>query len=158
MAVLKADIIEAHIFRRTSDGIEFLLLKRASGELYPDLWQMVSGSKEDGETSYHAALRETFEETGIVPVNIWVAPVVNSFYNPLNDAVTVIPVFLLEAGSNAEVVLSPEHVEYMWGSREQVIPLLAWAGQRNAVEICFEYLTNRKSFLNFTEILINDKG
>ena len=36
-------MIEAHIFRESENGIEFLLLKRSEGQPYPGLWQMVTG-------------------------------------------------------------------------------------------------------------------
>jgi hypothetical protein len=38
-----SNLIEAHIFRETEKGIEFLLLKRADNQIYPGVWQMVSG-------------------------------------------------------------------------------------------------------------------
>lgn len=158
MANLKANIIEAHIFRRNGNDIEFLLLKRAEGEIYPGLWQMVSGSKEEGETSHDAALREVFEETGIQPANFWAAPVVNSYYNPVTDLITMIPVFLIETAADCVVSISQEHSEYKWAGKAETISLLAWAGQRNAVEICHEYITKDSSYLKFIEINLTDKG
>ena len=44
-----SDMIEAHIFRETQNGLEFLLLKRAENEIYPGLWQMVNGKVEGEE-------------------------------------------------------------------------------------------------------------
>lgn len=43
--------------------LEVLLLERAA---HPGFWQSVTGSLEEGEEPYTAALRETLEETGII--------------------------------------------------------------------------------------------
>ena len=64
-----SDLIEAHIFRETKKGIEFLLLKRADDQAYPRLWQMVTGKIRRGEKAFQTAIREIKEETGYI-VNI----------------------------------------------------------------------------------------
>ena len=58
-----SELIEAHIFRKSDEGIEFLLLKRAEGNVYPELWQMVTGKMKKDESAHKAALREIKEET-----------------------------------------------------------------------------------------------
>ena len=60
-----SNLIEAHIFREQNGVIEFLLLKRSSGEYYPNLWQMVSGKIKENETAYQTAKREIKEEIGL---------------------------------------------------------------------------------------------
>ena len=46
------NLVEAHIFRETENGIEFLLLKRAADQIYPCVWQMVSGKIKEGEKAF----------------------------------------------------------------------------------------------------------
>ena len=70
-------MIEAHVFRESVNGIEFLLLKRAENQVYPGLWQMVTGKIEDNEKAYQTAIREIKEETGLTPLQLWVAPTIN---------------------------------------------------------------------------------
>ena len=65
MAKIITNLIEAHIFRKTKNGIELLLLKRSETEIYPGLWQMVSGKIQVNEKAYQTALREIKEETGL---------------------------------------------------------------------------------------------
>ena len=65
MLSLVSNMIEAHIFRIRKDKIEFLLLKRSDKEIYPGLWQMVSGSINEGEMAYQTARREIIEETSL---------------------------------------------------------------------------------------------
>lgn len=147
-----SSLIEAHIIRKTGADIEFLLLKRAENETYPGVWQMVTGSIDNNEKAWQAALREIKEETGLFPEKMWVVPVVNSFYNEIRDQICMVPVFLSLVSENAEVIISDEHCEYKWTNREETKKLLAWPGQRNAVDVINDYFTKEISLLNFTEI------
>lgn len=144
-------LVEAHIFRKIGNDLEFLLLKRASNEKYSDLWQMVTGSIES-ESAYQTALREIKEETGLTPIKFWVVPNINSFYSTENDIIIMIPVFAAMVDKNAVVTISEEHTEFKWVKKEKALELLAWPGQRKSVEIIYEYFTNRQSILKFVEI------
>jgi 8-oxo-dGTP pyrophosphatase MutT (NUDIX family) len=74
--VPRGSIIDKHqvvagfvIFRRTSDGIKYLLLyKRGT------YWNFPKGHFEQGENSFATAFRETEEETGIRPAELKVIP------------------------------------------------------------------------------------
>jgi dATP pyrophosphohydrolase len=149
---IKSTIIEAHIFRKTKNGIEFLLMKRASNEMYPNVWQMVTGSNEDGEKAYETALREIKEETSLIPKTIWIVPNVNSFYSAKDDSVNMVPVFVAEVDTDSKVVLSEEHIEFLWCSKEKANELFAWPGQRKSVDIIFEYFSNNESLLKLIKI------
>lgn len=147
-----SNLIEAHIFREQNGDLEFLLLKRAPYQYYPNLWQMVSGKIKDNETAYKTALREIEEETGLIPEKFWVAPTVNSFYSPDGDYICLLPVFAAKVEYDLEVILSKEHSEYKWVNPEEAKKLLAWEGQRKSVDVIVDYFLNRNSFLNFIEI------
>lgn len=146
-----SNLIEAHIFRETEKGIEFLLLKRSEGQPYPGLWQMVTGKIKSNEKAYQTALREIKEETGLTPVQFWVAPTVNSFYEPIGENICLIPVFAARVESD-KIKLSSEHTEYQWVDKSAAQKLLAWEGQRKAVQIIEDYFLSEKSFLHFVEI------
>jgi len=146
-----SSLVEAHVFREIGNEIEFLLLKRATNEKYPGVWQMVTGSIES-ETAYQTALREIKEESGLTPKKLWVVPNINSFYSPEKDVIVLIPVFSVLVNRNQNVIISEEHSEYKWFKKEEAIKLLAWPGQRKSVEIIYEYFTNQQSFLKFVEI------
>lgn len=149
-----SNLIEAHIFRVEKDKLEFLSLKRAPEQYYPDLWQMVSGKIKENETAYQSALREIKEETGLKPEKLWVAPTVNSFYSPDKDYICLLPVFAAKVKYENIVKISNEHTEYKWVSPEQAKELYAWEGQRKSVDVIVDYLLNRNSFLNFIEITL----
>lgn len=147
-----SNLIEAHIFRLVGKELEFLLLKRSENEIYPGLWQMVTGSIDDNEKAYQTAIREIKEETGLTPVKFWVVPNVNSFYSPKQNEICMVPVFAALVADDSNVNISGEHSEYKWVSKEEALELLAWPGQKISVEIIYEYFTNQQSFLKFVEI------
>jgi dihydroneopterin triphosphate diphosphatase len=151
---LISNLIEAHIFREDDQKLEFLLLKRSNYQIYPGVWQMVSGKIDKSEKAFETALREIKEETGIVPENMWVVPRVNSFYTADTDTICLVPVFACLVRSNLKIVLSTEHCEYKWVTSREAKQLLAWDGQRKAVDLIEEYFPNEKKFLNFTEVKI----
>ena len=154
MLPIISNMIEAHIFRIKKNKIEFLLLKRSENEIYPGLWQMVSGSIHAGEMAYQTALREISEETNLKPKKLWVVPNVNSFYSPEKNYISMLPVFTAQVDYNAKVKISNEHTEFVWVTKEKAKKMLAWVGQRKSVDIICEYLLKEKSYLNFVEIKI----
>jgi dATP pyrophosphohydrolase len=147
-------MIEAHIFRESDNGIQFLLLKRSEGQPYPELWQMVTGKIKENENAYQTAMREIKEETGLVPVQLWVAPTVNSFYEPKDEYICLLPVFAAKVETD-QVKVSDEHTEYQWVDKITAQKLLAWEGQRKAVQIIEDYFLNEKSFFHFVEIKLS---
>jgi dATP pyrophosphohydrolase len=155
---IKTSIIEAHIFRISENEIEFLLLKRSESEIYPGLWQMVTGSiLDENEKAFEAALREIKEETNLEPIKFWVVPNINSFYWPEVDSIYHIPVFASMVEYNSIVKISEEHSEYKWVGKDEALKLLAWPGQRKSVEIIYKYFMNEQFFLKFVEIPLRDK-
>lgn len=149
---LKTNMIEVHVFRRKKNGIEFLLLKRAKNEIYPGLWQMVSGKIKKAEQAHITALREIKEETGLVPLNIWAAPNINSFYFPKGDYISFLPVFAAEVHAKSSVLISEEHSAFKWVDGRHAKKLLAWPGQGKSVDIIMEYFLVKNSLLNFIKI------
>jgi len=148
------DIVEAHIFRISGEKHEILLLRRAqSEEVYPGVWQPVTGRMHEGEKAWEAALREIKEETGITPEEFFVVPNVNSFYNPAKDSVSLIPVFAGKVDKNVDVILSEEHDEYMWCSLEKALPLLAWPGQRKSAELIMNKAKDEKIYFDPVKLI-----
>ena len=147
-----SNMIEAHIFRETEVGIEFLLLKRSEKEIYPGLWQMVTGKVEKNETAYQAALREIQEETGLKTERLWVVPNVNTFYSHENNTISLLPVFAAKVKGYEEIKISDEHAESCWYNSEKAKSMLAWEGQRHSVDIINEYYSKDRIFWDYIEI------
>jgi len=110
------------------------------------------GGAEKGESQKNAAIRELKEETGLVPLHLWVVPNVNSFYSQDNDSISLIPVFVAQVSEDAEVIISDEHSEYFWTDGKHDQTLLAWEGQRKSVKLIEEYFLREMNYLQFTEI------
>lgn len=147
-----SNMIEAHIFRETRDGLEFLLLKRAEKEIYPGLWQMVTGKAEEGETAYQTALREIKEETGLKPERLWVVPNVNTFYSHEINAISMLPVFAAKVKGAEQITICDEHTEYGWYNPEKAKSVLAWEGQRHSVDLISRYHSKDRIFWDYIEI------
>lgn len=149
---LVSSLIEAHIFRLTGNDLEFLLLKRSEKEKYPNIWQMVTGSIDENEKAFQTALREIKEETGLTPERFWIVPQVNSFYSHEKDEICFVPVFAALVNERSDVAISSEHSEFLWLDKENSKKLLAWKGQRTAVDTIYEYFTSKDNHLKFIEI------
>lgn len=149
---LISNMIEAHIFRESKNGIEFLLLKRSENVVYPNLWQMVNGKIKKNEKAFETAVREIKEESGLNPKKLWVVPNVNLFYSHENDHIQVLPVFAALVNSKSIIKLSNEHSEFKWVKPAQAKKMLAWEAQKKSIDIITDYFINKRYFLNLIEI------
>jgi 8-oxo-dGTP pyrophosphatase MutT (NUDIX family) len=153
MAKVVSEIVEVCVFRRAPSGAEYLLLQRAANEeLYPNMWQIVTGTLQQGETALHGALRELSEETNLPVHRLWNVPYVSSFYVVMNDAVQLAPLFAAEVDSACEVKLSEEHQKYEWLSYREARERLVWPAQRQGLEVVHEYIVGGKEAASVTEI------
>jgi 8-oxo-dGTP pyrophosphatase MutT (NUDIX family) len=109
--------VQVHIVRFNSElnRYEQLILKRnINTQPYPNLWQVITGRIEKFETPIETAIREVFEETGLVPHRLWNLPFLASFYNYRTNEINFSPVFVFEVYENSKINLSQEHSEYKW--------------------------------------------
>lgn len=149
-----SSMVEVHVFKLIDGKMRFLLLKRSEKDIYPDLWQMVTGRIEENEKAYETAIREVSEESGLKVKKLWVVPNINSFYSADSDRITLIPVFAVLTDESESVELSDEHSDFMWVDKDECKRMLAWPGQQKSVDILHDYYFNRKSDLDLVEIKI----
>lgn len=123
--------VEAIIFRRNSNRIEYLLLKRLPER--NGFWQPVTGGVEEGETLTEALRREIREETGIENL---VRVIEDIYYFEFSDPnLNKEYVFGVEVSSTEVVVLDgEEHSEYRWCSIKDALQLLNWKENKEALE------------------------
>lgn len=132
--------IQVVIFAGGREERCYLLLKRIAS--HGGFWQSVTGSLEEGETHRQAALREVFEETGLIVrdedlielgvVNRFeIAPQWRAKYAPAvthNEEVC----FAMKV-EESEVRLDPlEHVSYVWVGYDRAIEMLYWESTKQA--------------------------
>ena len=102
----------AGVLLYSPSGEDLLLLKRPNGN-----WDLPKGCMEDGEEPEMAAIRETFEETGIQ------ADILNG--DPHKDTLNGCPIWIDRAISKTKIVkLSHEHVEFQWIKPDNVVAVL----------------------------------
>lgn len=132
--------VEAIIFRRTNDEIEYLLLKRVPQR--NGFWQPVTGGVEEGETRMEAVYREIYEETGVKNILRVIEGLhYFEFSDPHSNQEFV---YGVEISSKESIVLDgEEHSEYRWCSLHEAMELLHWKENKEALRRLNELLEQR---------------
>ncbi|MBW7887767.1 MAG: NUDIX domain-containing protein [Bacteroidetes bacterium] len=148
-------IIEVSLFSFVNKEPLYLMLRRSKSEkLYPDAWQIVTGTIEHGETALQASLREIKEETGYTPVKFWIVPYMNTFYSVPQDTVHHTVIFAGQVPPNTNPVLSAEHYQFGWFTVEKAKQMCVWPGQRKAIDIIHEYIVRGTPTAELSEITL----
>jgi dATP pyrophosphohydrolase len=151
MASVTVRVVDCYVYLKTDDDLKFLLLKRNKNKIYEHLWQGVAGKIEEGETPPEAAIRELKEETGLDPVNMFVADHVSRFYEVHGDRVNIVPVFGIEAGST-EVTLSDEHIDFKWVNIKDALNTLVWNGQKEGIQTVYDMVKNNDGRMRWSKV------
>ncbi len=151
MASVTVRVVDCYVYLKTDDDLKFLLLKRNKNKIYEHLWQGVAGKIEEGETPPEAAIRELKEETGLDPVNMFVADHVSRFYEVHGDRVNIVPIFGIEAGST-EVTLSDEHIDFKWVNIKEALNTLVWNGQKEGIQTVYDMVKNNDGRMRWSKV------
>ena len=151
MASVTVRVVDCYVYRQTDDGLKFLLMKRNLNKIYEHLWQGVAGKIEDGETASEAAVRELKEETGLDPVNMFVADHVSRFYEVHGDRINLVPVFGIEVNSD-EVILSEEHIDFKWVTIEEALNTLVWNGQKKGIQTVHDMVISDDDRMRWSKV------
>ena len=155
MNQIKVRVVDCYIYRRTDDCILFLLMKRNLNKIYEHLWQGVAGKIEEGETSSEAAIRELKEETGLSPVNMFVADHVSKFYEVHGDRINLVPVFGIEVDSEI-INLSEEHISYKWVDINEALNTLVWNGQKKGIQTVHDMVINNDDRMIWSKVEVKN--
>ena len=151
MSNIVVRVVDAYVFRKTDDGLLYLILKRAKTKRYEHLWQGVAGKIEAGETAPEAAKRELMEETGLKPKHMFVADHVSRFYEAHGDRINLVPVFGIEVDSD-QITLSDEHCDYKWVTLEEALEHLVWQGQKKGIRVVSDMVLSNDDRIRWSEI------
>lgn len=141
-ASIRADIVEAHVFRVTpGGGVEFLQLRRTR-EPMRGAWHPVLGHCGAGERSVACVVRELREEIGLDVRSdscegLFALEQVHPFYVATIDAVVCGPRFAARVTGAFTPRLNEEHDGARWIGAASVEDACVWPGQRLA---CAEIL------------------
>ena len=151
MAKMKIRVIDAYIYKKNNNGIDFLILKRAHTKIYEHLWQGVAGKIESGEEAWEAAIRELKEETNLTPSKMFIADYVSSFYEKHGDRINFVPVFGIEVDST-DVILSDEHCDYKWVELDKALSYLVWEGQKKGIKTVHDMVFSGDDRMKWSQI------
>ncbi len=131
--------VEAIVFRKNCDRIEYLLLKRLPER--NGYWQPITGGLEEGETQIEALSREIKEETGIENL---LRVIEGLYYFEFSDPnLNKEYVYGVEVSPEEEIVLDgKEHSEYRWCSVQDALQLLHWKENKEALAKLNRILVN----------------
>ena len=115
----------------------------------------VSLKIEEGETSSEAAIRELKEETGLSPVNMFVADHVSKFYEVHGDRINLVPVFGIEVDSEI-INLSEEHISYKWVDINEALNTLVWNGQKKGIQTVHDMVINNDDRMIWSKVEIKN--
>lgn len=156
MPAIVSGFVEVCIFTFRGSGPAYLILRRSPSEArYPGVWQFVTGSPEGDETAVETARREMAEETSLTPLDFWVVPHVNSFYDPANDSIQLTPVFAARVDPGIEPELSDEHTDYRWCDYPTASTMLVWPGQREALRVLHEHIVKGGEAAGLSRLLFS---
>lgn len=127
-------LVDVLVLRGTGQALECLALRRAAGGRCPGSWETVHGHVEDGERPHEAALRETREETGLVPLKLYNLSRVETFYLHRRDELAYVAVFVAFVPADAMVHIGPEHDAHEWLPIAGAMQRLAWPRERRCLE------------------------
>lgn len=100
------------------DG-RILLMERASNSVEGRTWGVPAGKIEVGETPHQAAVRELFEETGIKAASSQVKEIGKLYIRKLRGDF-IYHMFQVRINEMSKVILSPEHIKYLWAAAEDI--------------------------------------
>lgn len=97
-------------------GDKTLILKRANykDDPYANYWNFPGGTGEEGESDYETALRETYEETSILP---------DTFKVYSEVRIRGYTMFLASIPTEVVPALDHEHTEWKWVSLSEVLTI-----------------------------------
>ncbi len=145
MPIFVSNTVQVHIasFNEEYEFYKFLTLKRAENEIiYPNIWQVVTGTIETNETAIQTALRETFEETGLKPLKMWAIPYISQYFSWKKETVNSSPVFGMLFEKDCQIQLSPEHQSFEWLYLDACLNRLLLPSHKNGTQIFFDTILN----------------
>ena len=130
------------VFRRTEEGIKYLLLYRRGG-----YWNFPKGHFEAGEDALQVALRETQEETGIQPESLKISPGFRTHvrFNFKADG---------EEIHDTVIFFLAETKEFHITLREREHSGSAWFVYRDAMRILGRYVGTKRALTEANQFLI----
>lgn len=140
-----ANVFDVWTFRRTADGIRFLLLYTSEEKAVRHFnggrfWQIPCGVVEDGE-GITDAVHRLLARYGLTASSIWAGEHAYLIYNRRFEEMEAIGVYAAEV-ADAPVRLDPsEHALHEWLSLEECLERVHYRGLKDGLRSVAEYVT-----------------
>ena len=127
----------AVIFKRSKEGIKYLLLHYGAGH-----WDFPKGHQEKNEKEEQTAAREIKEETGIEDIEFVdnFRATIKYFFKKGEEKIYKEVIFFLLQSATDKVTLSNEHIGYAWLSYEHAYKKLTFNNSKELVEKVDKFL------------------
>jgi bis(5'-nucleosidyl)-tetraphosphatase len=112
------------VYRKTSSGIKYLLLKH-----HKSGWGFSKGKIEKGESMQKASRRELLEETGlknIIYIKEFSEKIEYTIRKKSNSKLKKIAQYFLVKAKKKKIVLSDEHLDFQWVGYNKALRLLPY--------------------------------
>lgn len=142
---LAANVFDTWAFRRTSEGVRYLLLHTSveKAERYFNggrFWQIPSEFVKDGEHITDAIARN-LRSFGLKARSIWAAEHTYTIYNRRFNQMQLIGVYAAEVLESAVRLNAAEHAEFQWLSLEECRAKVHFRGLKDGLLSVEEYVT-----------------
>jgi hypothetical protein len=142
---LAPNVFDVWTFRRTPEGIRFLLLHTSveKAERFFNggrFWQIPSDLVKDGEHVTDAIAR-TVRSFGLKAQSIWAAEHAYTIYNRRFNEMQIIGVYAAEVVESVVRLNAAEHSECEWLSFEECLERVHYRGLKDGIRSVQEYVT-----------------
>ncbi|MEK7128761.1 MAG: NUDIX hydrolase [Patescibacteria group bacterium] len=123
------------------EGKVLILQRHKNEDIYPNMWELPSGKREPFELSENSLIREVREETGldvkiVIPFSVFDYQIEKP--DEIRDSTQIN--FLVTLVNNQVVVLSEEHQEFAWITREEIDKYDITEATKNVIQEAFEII------------------
>lgn len=142
---LNPNVFDVWTFRRTPDGIRYLLLHTSidKAERWFNggrFWQIPSSVLKDGEHVTDAIAR-TVRAFGLKAQAIWAGEHAYTIYNRRFNEMQIIGVYAAEVRESAVRLDAAEHAEFEWLAAHECLARVHYRGLKDGLRSVEEYIT-----------------
>jgi NUDIX domain-containing protein len=142
---LAANVFDVWAFRRTPDGVRFLLLHTSveKAERFFNggrFWQIPTDFVKEGEHITDAIARN-LRAFGLKAQSVWAAEHTYSIYNRRFNEMQLIGVYAAEVNETAVRLNAAEHAEFQWLDAGECLRRVHYRGLKDGLRSVQEYVT-----------------
>ena len=128
--------VQAVLFSDQEKERKFLVIKKHDIKMKHELWRLVKGGVEKGESERQALKREIKEEVGLEKIKI--LKEVHSYFFVFKGVRHEVSVYSVEADVNEKVTLGKDNdypfTGYKWLSKKETLKNLFWMDEKISVK------------------------